>query len=116
MAFLNPDFSGTEAQQERSRVVVPRAAAWPQHLNNSPDPPIWPTKVESKAQLACPSALSLMPIMLTWGQNSFLYIKKPPSPYMALSYLISFYKNLCSKMNAADVYSSEKRLCFEATQ
>lgn len=37
MAFSKPDFSGTEALQERSRVVVPRAAAWPQHLKDSPE-------------------------------------------------------------------------------
>lgn len=37
MAFSKPDFSGTEALQERSRVVVPWAAAWPQHLKDSPE-------------------------------------------------------------------------------
>lgn len=34
---------------------------------------------------------------------------------MPLSYLISVYKNLRRKKNVADVYSSAKRLCFEAT-
>lgn len=117
---INPKHFYSPTQTFKAQRHCRRGAEWwfPGccSLATAPKPLCWPTKVESKAQLACPSAPLLMAIMLTWGQNSFLYIKKTPSPYMPLSYLISFYKNLCSKMNAADVYSSEKRLCFEATQ
>lgn len=117
---INPKHFYSPTQTFKAQRHCRRGAEWwfPGccSLATAPKPLCWPTKVESKAQLACPSAPLLMAIMLTWGQNSFLYIKKTPSPYMPLSYLISFYKNLCSKMNAADVYSSEKRLRFEATQ